>query len=333
VYFPIKENIGSKYHLVKKELLADPNILSVTAQYYLFTSTSWRDTSYKWEGQKPDFQLDMILNLVDFDYFKTLNLKISEGRGFSKEFPTDARGAFILNEEAIKQMGIKDPIGKSFTFRDRKGVIVGVVKNAYFRSLHHKIEPHVFFVLDDPASATQYGNVLVKINGENIEGSLAAINKAWDKVNIFSPFEYYFLEQTYDTLYKSEKQTGIILVVFTILAVAISCMGLFGLAAFMAEKRTHEIGVRKVLGASVSQLVKLLSKEFLHWVVLANVLAWPIAYFIMEKWLQHFAYKGAIPPVVFPVSACFALIIALLTVSLLSYKAATANPVDSLRNE
>ena len=334
VYVPIKENIGKRYDAFKAELLNDSNILSVAAQYYLFAEEgAFRSTGYDWEGREEGQEVDIILNLVDYDFIPMLDLELLEGRNFSKEYSTDVSQAYILNEEAIKEMGIQDPVGKQFSYGKRKGTIIGILKNANFRSLHVEIEPHVFFYLNEVSEATQYGVVLVKIAGNNTEEALAKIQGVWENINPISPFEYHFLDQKYDSLYRKEKKIGTILNTFTLFAILISCLGLFGLASFLTEQRTNEIGIRKVLGASESGIVFLLSKQFTKWVLIANLFAWPAAYFVMNEWLKNFAYRINIGIWVFVLSGMLAVGIALLTVSYQALKAARANPIDSLRYE
>ena len=334
VYVPIKENIGKRYDAFKAELLNDSNILSVAAQYYLFAEEgAFRSTGYDWEGREEGQEVDIILNLVDYDFIPMLDLELLEGRNFSKEYSTDVSQAYILNEEAIKEMGIQDPVGKQFSYGKRKGTIIGILKNANFRSLHVEIEPHVFFYLNEVSEATQYGVVLVKIAGNNTEEALAKIQGVWENINPISPFEYHFLDQKYDSLYRKEKKIGTILNTFTLFAILISCLGLFGLASFLTEQRTNEIGIRKVLGASESGIVFLLSKQFTKWVLIANLFAWPAAYFVMSEWLKSFAYRINIGIWAFVLSGMLAVGIALLTVSFQALKAARANPIDSLRYE
>ncbi len=334
VYVPVKENIGKSYDAFKAELLADSNIHSVAAQYYLFAEDGpFRSTGYDWEGREEGQEQDIILNLVDYDFIPLLGLELAAGRNFSKEHSTDATQAYILNEEAIKEMGIQDPVGKWFSYQKRKGTIIGVLKNAHFRSLHVEIEPHVFFILRDVSIATQFGVVLIKINGNQTEEALATIRGTWEKINPISPFEYHFLDQRYDSLYRKEKKIGTILNVFTLFAILISSLGLFGLASFLTEQRTSEIGIRKVLGASESGIVFLLSKQFTKWVLIANLFAWPLAYFIMLEWLKSFAYRINIGIWMFVLSGMLAAGIALVTVSFQALKAARANPIDSLRYE
>jgi len=334
VYVPIKENIGKRYDAFKAELLNDSNIQFVAAQYYLFAEEgAFRSTGYNWEGRKEGQEVDIILNLVDYDFIPMLDLELVEGKNFAKEYSTDATQAYILNEEAIKAMGIQDPVGKQFSYGKRKGTIIGVLKNAHFRSLHVEIEPHVFFFLNDVSEATQYGVVLIKINGNKTEEALAKIQGVWENINPISPFEFHFLDQKYDSLYRKEKKIGTILNAFTLFAIVISCLGLFGLASFLTERRTSEIGIRKVLGASESGIVFLLSKQFTKWVLIANLFAWPAAYFVMNEWLKSFAYRINIGVWTFVLSGLLAVGIALGTVSYQALKAARANPIDSLRYE
>jgi ABC-type antimicrobial peptide transport system permease subunit len=334
VYVPVKENIGKRYDAFKAELLNDSNILSVASQYYLFAEEgAFRTTGYDWEGKEKGQEVDIILNLVDYDFIPMMDLELVEGRNFSKEYSTDATQAYILNEEAIKEMRMQDPVGKQFSYGKRKGTIIGVLKNAHFRSLHLNIEPHVFFFLEDVSAATQYGVVLIKIDGNKTEEALSKIQGVWKKFNPISPFEYHFLDQKYDSLYRKEQKIGTILNAFTLFAIIISSLGLFGLASFLTEQRFREIGIRKVLGASESSIVFLLSKQFTKWVLISNIFAWPAAYFIMNEWLKSFAYRINIGIWVFVLSGMLAVGIALATVSYQAFRAAWANPVDSLRYE
>jgi putative ABC transport system permease protein len=335
MYIPIKENIGKRYETVKNELLQNPNIISVSAKDCVPTTHTNRTLGIHWEGKRPDQDKIATETLkIDYDYFKTLGLKIVEGRDFSKEFATDATSAFILNEEAIKRMEIQGPvIGKEFTLYQQKGAIIGILRDAYFKSLHKEIEPQVYHILTDMTDVGSEGVVLIRITGKDIPQTISSIERIWSRVNPNAPFEYNFLDKTYNNLYKTEIRIGTILNYFTILAIFISCLGMFGLASFAAERRTKEIGVRKVLGASVSGIVALISKDFIKWVLIANFIAWPIAYIFMNKWLQNFAYRTNIGILTFLFAGMVALCIALLTVSYQSIKAAVANPVESLRYE
>ncbi|MFQ5750445.1 MAG: FtsX-like permease family protein [bacterium] len=334
IYLPAKENIATKYQAVKNEMLQNPNIQAVTAKGSLPMFTLNHST-VDWEGKKTPRKIAMENTEVDYNYFEMLNLEFVAGRNFSNPYPTDATDAFIVNEEAVKIMGLEIPVGKRIKVAGKEGVIIGVVKNAHFKSLHHAIHPQVFSVLTDFTSAAMnlYGIILIKFRGNRVTKAIAAIKNIWNKMNPNSPFEYHFLDETIDNQYNAEKKISAILNYSTFLAVFISSLGLFSLASYTSEQRTKEIGIRKVLGASVSGIILLLNKEFTKWVLVANLIAWPIAYFAMNAWIQNFAYRIKIGPGIFLISGVIALVIALLTVSTHAIKAAFANPTDSLRYE
>jgi putative ABC transport system permease protein len=254
-----------------------------------------------------------------------------EGRFLSDEFPSDSQN-FILNEAAVKAAGLNSPVGKRFRLLDKTGKIIGVIRDFHFAPLHNEIAPLVIHLM--PYQYWMYRNyVFVRIGSENVSQTIASIQKMWDKAIPGYPFEFHFLDDTIDARYKSEQRLEAILRIFTFLAISISCFGLFGLIAFTAEQRTKEIGIRKVLGASMGSVVRLLSREFVVLVVLANIIAWPVAYFVMKSWLKNFAYRTEIGFVTFVFSGFAALIIAFLTVFYQSIKAALASPVESLRYE
>ena len=329
IYFGMRGDMREKFDTVKNELLQNPNILGVTAASnvptygYYFSNSLWR-----WEGQNPDEETLMRAVLIDFDYFKTFGMEITEGRSFSKEFPTDATEAIMVNEEAVKAMGMESPIGKRLSLQDENFKIIGVVKNYHFRSLQQEIEPLILVYY------ASYCRVLfARLKSDQIPQTIGYIENAWKKFAPGYPLNYRFLDEALDRLYRSEQRIGTLFRYFSILAILISCLGLLGLASFMAEQRTKEIGIRKVLGATASNIVALLSKEFTKWVIVANIFAWPIAYFALSKWLQSYAYKTNIALWSFVLSGALALLIALATVSYQSIKAALANPADSLRYE
>ncbi len=333
IYIPIKGQIGDKYATLKDDLLKYPDIRDVSAQDYLSATLCNRTTAYNWEGKREEQSVDMIVSAVDYDFFRTLDVDLLQGRYFSPDRITDPEEAFILNEEAVRQTGLENPVGKEFSYNDKQGTIIGIVRDVHLRSLHNRIEPHVFHLLSDVTSATQYGIVLIKTRGSDIPETLSVIELTWSKINPGLPFEYHFLNQTYENLYRTETRVGRIMQYATLIAIFVSCLGLFGLASFSAERRTKEIGIRKVLGASVPNLVLLLSREFLFMVVTANILAWPVAYYITDFWLRNFAYRIDLGSGIYILSGAAALVIALFTVSFQAIKAATSNPVTSLRCE
>ncbi len=335
IYIPAKGEVTKKFETVRNELLQDPGIIGVTAKNSL-PMFALNTVELNWQGKTGQrFPLEAVG--VDFNFFEVLNLNFVTGRPFSKEISTDAEQAIIINEEAARLMEMESPIGKwvSLPGNTERATIIGVVKNPHFKSLHHKIEPQVFHVLGDLTDEAMdlFGIILIKIRGEEIPETVAKLENIWNEVNPGIPFEYHFLDETIDKQYAPEKTISKIVTYFTLIAIFISCIGLFGLAAYMAEQRTKEIGIRKVLGASVSGIVSLLSKEFTKWMALANIIAWPLAFVVMTNWLQEFAYRVSISWWVFLVAGASALIIALLTVSYQAIKAAVANPVDALRYE
>jgi putative ABC transport system permease protein len=274
---------------------------------------------------------------VDYEFIKTLDIEMVAGRSFARDYPTDASGAFILNEAAVKQLGWESPaaaIGKPFerlygsgVGERATGVVVGVVKDFHFKSLRSTIEPLVIHIW-------QWMNyILVRIHPEHISESMAFLERTWQSFDPEHPFEYSFLDDHFDGLYRMEQRQSKIFGALSLLAIFIACLGLFGLVSFTTEQRTKEIGVRKVLGASVPNIVLLLSKEFFVLVVVANLVAWPLAYYAMNRWLQNFAYRIDIHWWVFLLAGGLALTIALLTLSAKAIKAALANPVDALRYE
>ncbi len=265
----------------------------------------------------------------DYDFVKTMGMKMDAGRFFSKQFPSDSL-AVVLNESAVKMLGLKNPVGKRILYVEGRApyTIIGVVRDFHYESLRREIRPLVMALRLGP---TPY--LPVRLRTSNVSGVLSYIHSEWKKFVPGKPFEYYFLGQDLDRLYEAERKTGQVFTAFSVLAIFIACLGLFGLAAFTAERRTKEIGIRKVLGSSVSGVVLLLSKEFTKWVLIANLIAWPVAYFTMNSWLKDFAYRVEITPWTFILSGLAALAISELTVGFHALKAANANPVESLRYE
>jgi putative ABC transport system permease protein len=338
ITLPVSGGIENFIESFKHELKANPDIVCVALKSSNPLSAGGTSGTISWEGKKPDQQINWCYPMVDHDYFKTLNMKIAEGRDFSKEIQSDLKQGFILNEEAVSEGNIENPIGKHITVNGSSGMIIGVAKNAQLNSLRFTIQPEVYHL--SRTFRERFQTLFIKIaSGEddhqfnNMAASLAHIENVWKKFMPDAPFEYRFLDETLENQYKAEIRISSILKYFTFLAVFLSCLGLLGLTSFMAEQRTKEIGVRKVLGASITGIVILLSKEFTKWVLIANVIAWPLAYYFMNKWLQEFANRINIGIATFVVSGIIALVIALLTVSFLTIKAALANPIKSLRYE
>ncbi len=326
--------LGKQAETFKQEVLRLPGVVSGSVSGYLPTPSSRSDNSMFPEGQIDQRKaVQMQTWGVDHDYIKTLGMQIAEGRDFSRDFGSDSSG-IILNETAAKLFGgvnilgkriarFNDPMGKTFqTF-----TVIGVVKNFHYESLRRNIG--ALGMILDPNS----GAISFRLSSTNLTTLISQIEAKWKQVATGQPFTYQFLEDSFDSMYRAEQRIGTIALTFAALAILIACLGLFGLAAFMAEQRTKEIGVRKVLGASVFSIVGLLSKDFLKLVLVAILIGSPIAWYAMNQWLKDFAYKIDIEWWIFALAGLLAVGIALLTVSFQSIKAALMNPVKSLRTE
>jgi putative ABC transport system permease protein len=268
---------------------------------------------------------------VSHAFFETIGAVFIEGRNFSKGYATDAREAVILNETAAQALGRKSPIGTMIKvgFSEKPMQVIGVIKDIQYESLHQRAKPSVYFV-ESPANQA---SIFLKIKPGEITPTLQYLEEEWKKVTDKWPFQYQFMNERLQNVYQAELRVNKLVKIFTGLTILISCMGLFGLASFMAVQRTKEIGIRKVLGATGIQIAALLSKDFLRLILLSNLIAWPIAYVVMSHWLENFAYQVNISPWVFAIAGAAALVIALLTISVKAIKAALVNPVKSLRNE
>ncbi len=317
------------YESFKNEALADPDILGVTSANQLPTLILNSTSSLTWQGKNPNEVILFHNTTVTHDYFSTLMMDIVEGRAFSREFPTDEERAYIINQAAARLLGEGPAVGKSITLWEDAGTVVGVVKDFHFKSLNTHVEPLIIRL----RPAEPYSYLLVRLREGSVQEGLEKIVRAWDRVSPEFPFDYTFLDESFGSLYRAEERMGTIFGSFTGLAIVISCLGLFGLASFMAERRTREIGIRKVLGASESSVMLLLSKEFVVLVAVANGIAWPVGWYAMRRWLQNYAYHTGLDPLVFFAAGFGALAIALLTVSFQAFKAASADPVDSIRYE
>jgi ABC-type antimicrobial peptide transport system permease subunit len=329
VYLPIREGLAERYETLKNELVEQRGIKNVTVSSSLPTSGVFLTTDkVSWEGKNPGDNIVLEVTSTGYDFIETFDMEILEGRSFSKKYVTDEEESVVINETAKNIIGMEDPVGKQLVFGDAPTTIIGVVKDYHFKSLHSKIEPLIMAIVPD-----LFRYVFVKLESGDIQITLAGIERAWETFFPDTPFEYHFLDEAYDRLYENEHRMGTLFNYFTFMAILISCLGLFGLASFMAEKRTKEIGIRKVLGASLSGIVLLLNTQFTKWVLIANVLSWPIAYYAMSRWLRGFAYRINLDIGVFVLAALMALAIAILTVSYQSVKAAMTNPAESLRYE
>jgi putative ABC transport system permease protein len=265
---------------------------------------------------------------IDYDYLPTLDIKLVRGRNFSKEYSTDSLGV-LLNESAVEALGWQqNPLGKKIIDgEDRVLHVIGVLQDFHYESMHQKVGPLAMTL------GSNTGSLLVKVKTDNIPALLTSMKETWHTLTAEAPFAYSFLDERFEQVYKTEQKLGKILGLFAGLTIFIACLGLFGLATFTAQQRTKEIGIRKVLGASVSGIVALLSKDFLKLVLVANLIAWPLAWYAMHQWLQDFAYRTAISWWIFGLAGALAILVALITVSFQALKAAVSNPVKALRRE
>jgi len=331
IYMPLNGEFGEKCEAAKLEMLQNPNILHASNISHLPTGSYWNNVGWNWEGKDPNTDPLVTRRYVDYDFLNTFDVGLRTGSFYSQETITGTSVTaqkIIINEAFAEIIGADNPIGLQIAHFREHYTIIGVIKDFHFEALYQEIEPMAVFY-----NPERYGYMFLRITPENIPETIAYIEKVFYKYSPEFPFVYNFFDEVYDSIYSSEQQTGSIIKYFTILAIFISCLGLFGLASYMAEQRTKEIGIRKTLGASIPGIVLLFSKEFAKWVVLSNIIAWPAAYFAMNKWLQGFAYRTNIGIGIFAYSAVMAFIVALLTVSYQSIKAARVNPLNSLKYE
>ncbi len=317
----------------RNEIMKLPGVIGSTASGYLPVSESSRnDRTFSTEAvMTPNSGLNMQIWGIDENYIPLLEMEMKSGRNFSKEFSTDSSG-IIINETAAALMGNENPVGKKLYAGNNGGetipyTIVGVVKNFHYESMKQQIGPVAFWL--EPADYS----LAFKISTKQIKPLLSQIESIWNRMAPGIPFEYSFLDESFSRMYASEQRVGQLALSFSILTILIACLGLFGLAAFMAEQRTKEIGVRKVLGASVQNIVELLTRDFLKLVAIASLIAFPIAWYSMNKWLENFAFKTSVSWWVFLVAGCIAALIALITVGGQAIKSAITNPIKSLRSE
>jgi len=325
------EILGDKLDVFKNELLINSNIQQVT----ISNTLPGQDFSNIGFGSSElDESFTLNLTHCDYDFLQTLNLEMAKGRFFSKDFKTDS-SAIVINEATAELLGFDDPIGhtiNNWNTNQNHFQIIGVVKNFHYESMHTKIRPQGI-LLYDGIYGSRPDLVSCKISTNNITETLDFVQNAWNKHAGELPFTYSFLDTDYDALYNNEEQTQVLFSIFSILAIFIACLGVLGLASFIAQQKTKEIGIRKAHGASIQHIFVLLSTQFTKWVVLANVIAWPAAWYFMDKWLQNFMYRTEIQWWFFLLAGTIAFIIALGTVSIQSLHKAQMNPVDALRYE
>jgi putative ABC transport system permease protein len=324
--FFMRPDMRKHFDAVKADLLKQPGIAEVTRASSNIIQIQSQTGSNWWDGKGKDETMMVRPMAIDKDFVSFFKMKMQAGSNFTGAVADSMH--FILNETAVQNARIKDPIGKKFKLWNVEGTIIGVIKDFHLASMKNKIEPVVFYY-----AVSNLNAIYIKTTGKDAPKAIAAAEKQWKTYSADFPFTYMFLDDVYNNMYKSEQRTGTLFNAFALIAIVISCLGLFGLAAYTAQVRTKEIGVRKVLGASVPGIIQLLAADFIKLVLIAIVIATPVAWFMMDKWLQDFAYKTNMGWMVFAFAGIAAIVIALVTISFQAIKAAVANPIKSLRTE
>lgn len=337
ITLPYYNNLDDKWETFRNELLVNSDVKNV-GRSLLVPSNRLLNSFGTAKVQMGDSLVNssetLYMVFADYDFFDTYGIAFAGGRAFSRDFKTDDSTAFIINETAMHMIGWQKPeqgIGQPFEYGGRKGRLVGIVKDFNFESLHSNINPIVFFI---PSKGRfSYSDISIKIDGNHIQNALSSIEKTWQQFLPDFPYQYTFVDESFGKLYEAEQKQGRLFTIFSGIAIFIACLGLFGLAAFATAQRVREIGIRKVLGASVGSIVTLISKDFLWLVLIAAVIAVPVAWYAMSSWLEDFAYRIHLPWWMFALAGIVALLVALGTVSVQAVRAAVVNPVKSLRSE
>lgn len=334
IYLPFKGEIGRKYETFKSRLLALPSISHVTAKNSLPTEVADKTGEMEWPGKDPNLDFIIEGTGVDFQYFETLGIEVVEGRTFTEAFISDNKFAFVLNETAVKNMGLKNPVGADISLWGYPGKVVGIVEDVNLKSLRNEIDGQIFFIIPDytDKDITFYGVILIKIQ-EDIPNTLAAIQDQWAKLNPGIPFDYHFLDEAVDSLYWDEMRLSKLMHFASILSVVICCLGLLGLVIHNSGARIKEIGIRKINGASMQNIMIMLNRDYILWVLISFVLAFPLAWMVLNKWLQNFAHRVELTWWIFIFSGLITILIALLTINGQIIKVAKRNPADILRYE
>jgi len=321
----------AQYSTLKNELLKSSYITGATGTRQLPFNTTANRGAIDWDGRETgerEERLKFNWNIVDFDFIETMDLEILRGNSFSQEYSGKSPSVFLVNEEVEKIMGVESAVGKRFKISGIEGTIIGVVKNFNYRPLLYEIGPLVLY-----SSPEDRNFLIIKVQKENISAALEYIDSVWKNVIGDEPLELFFFEDTMDNMYAGQERMGDIFKYVSILVAVIACLGLFGLTLFTLEQRTKEIGIRKVLGASITGILRLIVKEFLVWILCAYVISIPIAYYAMKNWLDNFAYRINLSWQIFLLTGLIAFTITLITISFQTIKAANANPVEALRFE
>jgi ABC-type antimicrobial peptide transport system permease subunit len=327
LYTEFTGSLSRNYRLFKYDLKNLPEVINVTYCSDLPTYTVHSTWGVSWEGKSSDEQFLIHQFAVDEDYLSTFGIGIKDGRNFDFSYPTDS-GSFILNETAVRLMELKDPVGKWFSLWDNKNTIIGIMNDFNFKSLHKPVEPLIFRINRDP-----FGYIFIKVRAGDTDHSIAAINRVWEKYNPEFPMNLKFLDSEYEKLYKAETKMSVLFQSFAMVAIFLSCLGLFGLASFMTEARTREIGIRKAMGASSFSIIRMLSVDFSSWVLISMVIGLPAAYLYLHHWLENFAYRTHLHFSSFLLACILVLVISQVSVIYQTWKASGKDPADILKYE
>ncbi|MCP4727684.1 MAG: FtsX-like permease family protein [bacterium] len=329
ICIPLKEGINQNYDAVKNELIKNPGVLNVSALNRRPSNIGDFSRDVTWQGKKQGQEMTFMFGAVEHDFILTLGLKIISGRSFSKEFTNDRGGAYIVNEEAVKQMGVESPIGMDFSIMGMNGKIVGVMKDFHSQPLYEEIKPLVVFLSPNP---NWMGNMLVRL-GADSESVIEYINDVWTRMFPDYTMDYSYLAGDYERMYRNEDRLSTLLKYFTFLSVFIAFLGLLGLASYTAEQRTKEIGIRKVMGASVNGIIMLFYKDYVKLISYSILITSPIAYMMADSWLQKFAYRIDLNWDLFILTGLMTILISLAAVGFQALKAAYTDPVKTLKYE
>jgi ABC-type antimicrobial peptide transport system permease subunit len=327
LYIPVRGELTSKYELFKSELQHDASVQSITFSSHLPTGIWSNGGGYNWQGKPPEVDPLVSNTAVDFDYARTFGIKMSEGDFYPENQYNDTNHV-VINKTFADIIGLKPIIGQVIEIWGRRMTIIGVTEDFNFKPLFSKIEPLLMF-----CSPGYYNYALLKVSTDDIQQTIKKIEKLHEKINGNFPFEYHFLDEDYGNLYNSEIRQGRIFNIFSIMAIFISCLGLFGLSSFMIAQRTKEIGIRKANGATSTNVISLLSRYYTRWIIVSFVIAVPVSYFLIHAWLKNYAYRTSISWWIFMLAGVIAFLIALVTVGWQSWIAARKNPVEALRYE
>jgi predicted permease len=333
IYVPTRDNVRSDYAYFKNRLSQHPDVLAVTEKDCLPTRHINRTTGCSWEDKDPQNNTAFETIRIGPDYFRTLGMSIVAGSDFPQGGAETGRTLFILNEEAVRRTGLESPVGEPFALYNDEGIIVGVVGDAHFKTFRRGVEPQVFSLITDMEQVGSRGVVLIKTSGQNNAEVISSIEELWREINPTTPLQFGFLDDAMREVYADDEALLSLIVGMAGLAILISCLGLYALCVLLTEQRTKEIGVRKVLGATVIDILRLLSKEMLWLVLVANLIAWPLAWFFVGRWLEDFVYRANSNPLTYLTAGLIVLTLAVASISVQSIRASMARPVKALKYE